>query len=203
MNEKCTSVPPSEIENPNTYPTWDEWANVNRKYERARAQVNVLRSEVEGLEQQIADVEAELLVSTEKVKNQKDRVEVFRDKLDEARKETKVVEETTKALRLRVGNLERENGMLEAQVARAQGRCVVIAGSAQAEMLAQALVQVRDICAHATAARSDIGAVAYEVEGGPKLRQLHSIARRALEESGAAERSAQDIEKLRKQLAGS
>jgi hypothetical protein len=186
-----------------THPTWDDLATVKRQFERSRAEGRVLRGEIEDLKRELTDNRIKLDNDMVARADLRGSVVNYRNKLDEAREDIKKALEDAKAKHQRVAELERENGMLESQVARAQGRCVVIAGSSQAELMAQALVQVRDLCVHAAGARSDIGGHVDDEAGGPKLRQIHGIARRALDEAGAIEKSAKDIEKMRKNLGDS
>jgi chromosome segregation ATPase len=172
-----------------TAPTWDEFARVKRQRDAARADLTVVKEELDSTLADYAALESKCDVFERHSKDRAKLNQLMRD-----------INEKLATSEHRVQELERENGRLEANLARAAGRVVVVAPTAQTEIVVNALIQIRDLVEPYTRKNSRHGEDFWEVPNTPadaRCRQLHSIVKRALEESGAVTKSAAEAEAIR------
>lgn len=154
-------------------PTWGEVIKLRRRIGELKATVEDLHDQIDGMR-----IDAENL-------EHKD-AEISRLKQKVKLQATKIGDRAILLERIR--QLEQENGELEAGIARALGRVVVVAKEDEVAHLAAALVQIRDFAAASLGPATGLdGEQPVIGDPGARLRQLRSVAQHALDRCKATE----------------
>jgi len=124
-----------------TFPTWVEYARLQRLNARLSAENQVLKEE-------ISDAAKTIRQGISRAQARREQTEELERNVEESAKKLESTNRNLDRALDEVVRLQAENGALEARLARALGRTFVVSKDDEVAMLVSALVQVKEWCAH-------------------------------------------------------
>lgn len=180
-----------------TRPTWEDYAVLEREVGRLKAKCNVLKRDNEGADAALDDLSGTIEGLRARLAARRRKVLELNADLAEKHQTIGGWVVRAQALADRVHKLEMENGVLEAELARAKGRVVVVARGDKVAAMAKAIFLAKGLLDRALPSlpNSDIlgsGGSTGTMDQA-KMRQVQGLLARTMTELVILER---DIEQL-------